>query len=310
MPAYQVTRRIDIAKPLPEVKAYLQDFRNWPAWSPWLIQEPDATLTYKGSQGEVDSSYAWEGKRIGTGSMLLSDISDNKLSIKLQFVKPFKSKANVAFELQPLGDSSTKVTWKMDSSLPFFMFFMKSMMVNMIGMDYARGLEMLKCQLETGTVLSKLKLVGERSQEAIHYVGVSASSTIEHMPKTWENGMAQLFDAIQTQSIEVVGAPFGLYDSMDMATTHMEFVICVPVASKTPVKKPLLSDTIKPCMTYVVQHEGEYEHIGNAWNMAYSASRADKVKVKRKPMGMEVYLNDPAETEPKDLLAEVVLFKK
>ena len=37
------------------------------------------------------------------------------------------------------NENSTEVNWTMDSSLPFFMFWMKNQMVEFIGMDYDRG---------------------------------------------------------------------------------------------------------------------------------------------------------------------------
>lgn len=45
----------------------------------------------------------------------------------------------------------------MDGKLPYFMFFMVKMMKNWIGMDYERGLAMLKEFIETGEVISRVE---------------------------------------------------------------------------------------------------------------------------------------------------------
>jgi hypothetical protein len=48
----------------------------------------------------------------------------------------------------------------MDSKQPFFQFFLKGMMTSLIGMDYERGLRMLKDYVETGSVPSTLEFPG------------------------------------------------------------------------------------------------------------------------------------------------------
>jgi len=49
------------------------------------------------------------------------------------------------------GDQ-TKVTWTMNGCVPIFLFFMIGMMKAWIGMDYERGLMMLKELAEKGKV--------------------------------------------------------------------------------------------------------------------------------------------------------------
>lgn len=62
--------------------------------------EPDATLEYQGTQGEVGAGYSWTGDLIGEGNMKLAAIQDDMLDMKLQFIRPFKSNARVTFELE------------------------------------------------------------------------------------------------------------------------------------------------------------------------------------------------------------------
>lgn len=332
----KIKRSIVIDVPKDDILRYLKDFRHWYQWSPWLLLEPEATVSFHDKQGEVGCSYSWGGKRIGSGNMTLTSIASDELTFRLKFIKPFKSKATVNLLLsQPEDDKQqgdketaefgTQVSWTMESKLPFFMLPFKNMMSAMIALDYERGLSMLKSQLETGEVLSQTHVVGKRKQSELHYISIGCSGALQDMGQIWQTGVTQLKQALEAQNIMPIADAFGLYYSMDMSGAetqfNMEFDICLPIAApKKRSEKKALQKTLKrlqpslqyaviePCDTYVVQHQGRYPFLGNAWSMAYSMVRYEKIKTKRKPMGMEFYLNSPDEVEDRALLSEVVLF--
>ncbi|HEY5739940.1 MAG TPA: SRPBCC family protein, partial [Gammaproteobacteria bacterium] len=43
---FRVERSREIAAPTDRVFAAVADLRTWPAWSPWLLYEPDAEIVY------------------------------------------------------------------------------------------------------------------------------------------------------------------------------------------------------------------------------------------------------------------------
>ena len=43
---FHVKRSLEIAAPRESVFATIVDFKSWPQWSPWLIHEPNADITY------------------------------------------------------------------------------------------------------------------------------------------------------------------------------------------------------------------------------------------------------------------------
>ena len=60
----------------------------------------------------------------------------------------------------------------MKSQLPFFLFWMVKKMKVYIGMDYERGLKMLKDYLETGLVPSAIKIDPNSKIQSQHYIVV------------------------------------------------------------------------------------------------------------------------------------------
>lgn len=157
---------------------------------------------------------------------------------------------------------------------------------------------------------TSLKLIGERTQDEIHYVGVRGSGTIAELGPQMQAHFSELNKLVEAKGLEVAGPPFALYHSMKMKQQFFEFTTCFPMRQKVEVTEPYETGTLASCDTYVVEHTGESPFMGNAWSMAMTASRHHKVKVRRRPLGIERYLNDPRDHDAKDLVTEVVLFKK
>lgn len=61
------------------------------------------------------------------------------------------------------------------------MFWMKNMMEGFIGMDYERGLNMLKDYIEEGEVKSKLDWMGESDFPGAKYIGIKTTCDIDKM---------------------------------------------------------------------------------------------------------------------------------
>lgn len=176
-----VDREITVEKPLSEVFNFVADFKNWPKWSPWLCQEPDCPIDIEATPATIGHKQTWNGKNIGSGHMTISEIQPSQ-SIKydLYFLKPWKSHSKVAFEFSE-DQEGCRVRWTMNGSVPVFLFFMKKMMQSFVGMDYERGLSMLKEFLETGDVPTKVVVKGLVEQEGFSYIGKRRQCSIREV---------------------------------------------------------------------------------------------------------------------------------
>ncbi len=94
-----------------------------------------------------DAVYEWDGDRnIGKGRMEISESNPpTRLTIKLDFIKPFKAHNIVEFMLIP-GQDTTEVIWDMHGPMPFVSKLMSLFisMDHMIGKDFEAGLASLK----------------------------------------------------------------------------------------------------------------------------------------------------------------------
>lgn len=152
MASYEVRRSITIQAEPKQVYDKIVNLHRWEAWSPWEGLDPEMTKSYTGPDSGVGSSYSWKGNRkVGEGKMTITDAQQpGRVALDLQFLRPFKSQSETAFNLAP-ADTGTEVTWTMTgdhTALSRIMSIFVSM-DKMVGKDFEKGLAQLKGSVES-----------------------------------------------------------------------------------------------------------------------------------------------------------------
>jgi hypothetical protein len=154
--AYHVERKLQVAAPADLVFGVLNDLHQFAGLlvlfgSPWEKLDPNMQKTFEGPAAGVGQSYAWSGNReAGRGRMTIEEsVPGQKVSVKLEFVKPMKSTATCALTLAGMPSGSL-VTWSMDGNHNFIgkAFGMFMNMDKMLGTDIEKGLAQLKTVAE------------------------------------------------------------------------------------------------------------------------------------------------------------------
>ncbi|MDQ8179251.1 SRPBCC family protein [Pelagicoccus sp. SDUM812005] len=301
MPKFSLERTISIKAPAASVFSNVKDFRNWVAWSPWILAEPMCRLEY----AEDGRSYSWSGDIIGAGKMEVLDVVENKeIHYRLSFLKPFKSVSSVSFYFDE-GSGETNTRWTMSGSLPFFLFWMKRTMVAAISMDYDRGLRMLKDQVELGQVPSTLKFAGFETVEGFEYVGLSRDCKLSEISDRMGADMQQAASILSALGIEMEGPPVCFYERFDMSEGTTRYRIALPVAAGTPCPEGLEKGTLGEIKAYAIHHTGAYRHLGNAWAAGMMHQRSKVFAGSKESPPFEVYRNDPCAVGEEELLSTV-----
>jgi hypothetical protein len=148
---FRVQRSATIKAPPERIFPFINDFRQWGAWSPYEKIDPGMKRTYGAMSAGKGATYAWEGNgNVGSGSMeILEAPAPSKVVIKLDFSRPFEAHNIAEFTLVPNGEG-TEVTWSMHGPVPYFaklihLFFN---MDKMVGGQFATGLANLKAAAE------------------------------------------------------------------------------------------------------------------------------------------------------------------
>lgn len=308
MPRFHIQRSIIIDAFAAQVFDTVADFGTWTTWSPWLPIEPDAKVTVSDPPDKEGSQYHWEGELVGEGQMTHTELNrSGSITSDLSFIKPFKSHSQVAFDLAETS-SGTEITWHMFGSLPFFLFFMKSSMETFIGMDYERGLRMLKELIETGTVASKLEVIGIESLPAMKVSGVSGSCHLHQIAGKMEAAFKECFSAIRGADaadgdVDLISL---YHPTSDMKRQQFDFTSGVVDHSAACGARELDQLDLAAGKYLCVRHIGSYENLGNVWSGAYQYARYKKLKVAKRP-SLERYGNSPKDTPPEELVTDVFL---
>lgn len=300
---YQVRKSIVIDADKDTVRPYLADFQNWSAWSPWSVIEPHHKSSFDGALGEAGSSMSWDGSVIGSGKMTLASVVNDDYEYQLEFFAPWKSEAKTAISLRAKG-TATEVTWTMDGAMPFYLFFMVGMMKAWIGMDYDRGLRMLKELAEKGEVDAQTSDLGVVDFDGFSYVGLANTSLVQDMP----SDMQADFDRLMS---DVAGAPcapkhhLAIYTEVKMSKQRFSYISAV--SDESTGELALASDYVHgqiPTQKMLeIRHRGSYHFLGNAWSMGHMVARAKKLKTNGKPF--EYYHNSPKEVTENELLTSI-----
>ncbi len=151
-PDYRIARSVVIQKSPEDIFPHLNDFRKWHDWSPWAKIDPEATITFEGTESGQGTIMRWNGnKNIGEGGMeILESQPSAHITIQLTFLRPMKGGGIAEFHLKPEGNS-THMTWSMSGKNNFIgkifsLLFCRKMTETM----YDKGLNTLKTLVEGG----------------------------------------------------------------------------------------------------------------------------------------------------------------
>jgi hypothetical protein len=148
---FRVERRASIRAPAAAIHPLIADFHRWGAWSPWEHIDPTMQRTFSGAPSGAGAVYEWRGEgKAGAGRMEILDAPvPQRVTIKLDFIKPFRSSNTTEFTLVPQGDA-TDVQWVMRGPNAFMTRVMTVFvsMDKLVGKDFEAGLANLKAAVE------------------------------------------------------------------------------------------------------------------------------------------------------------------
>jgi carbon monoxide dehydrogenase subunit G len=146
-----VQRSVTVKAPPDKIFPLINDFHRWSAWSPYEKVDPAMNKVYSGPAAGKGAVYEWAGNsQVGQGRMEITDAPDpSRVTIKLDFIKPFEGHNVAEFTLVPQADATT-VTWTMEGRSPYVAKLMGVFvnMDNMIGKDFETGLSNIKAIAE------------------------------------------------------------------------------------------------------------------------------------------------------------------
>ncbi|ESQ74862.1 SRPBCC family protein [Asticcacaulis sp. AC402] len=147
----RIQRSATIAAAPQTILDHVGDFRKWRAWSPWEALDPELNRAHSGPDCGVGAVYEWRGNgKAGAGRMEIIEQTESKITLKLDFIKPFPANNIAEFLLQPEEEGQV-LTWIMTGPQPFLAKVMGTLfnMDDLVGKDFEAGLKNLKTLSES-----------------------------------------------------------------------------------------------------------------------------------------------------------------
>ncbi|WP_446809347.1 SRPBCC family protein [Methylomonas sp. 2BW1-5-20] len=146
-----VQRSITIKATPETIFPLINDLHSMQIWSAWEKVDPGMQRTYSGVASGPGAIYEWEGNQeIGQGRMeILEATPPAKITIRMDFIKPFPAQNTLEFVLQAEGNS-THVTQAIFGPSPYISKVMSLVfsMDKMIGGKFEESLAELKAIAE------------------------------------------------------------------------------------------------------------------------------------------------------------------
>ncbi|GAB1857297.1 SRPBCC family protein [Flavobacteriaceae bacterium MHTCC 0001] len=293
----------------------VNDFKNWPSFSPWIEKEPNAELTYGDNTSGVDGNYAWNGEILGEGNMkTLAIDANNSINQHIQFIEPFPSESDINWMFEDT-DEGTKVTWNMKGKQDFmtkmFTTFAGSI-EDITGPDFERGLFKLDSVVVADMKKYSVTVNGETQHGGGYYLYNTTSCKITELDKKMQEMMPKVGNYFIENKIQMAGAPFSYYHKWDEENNAVMFSCCVPTTDKVISNDPeILTGQLEAFKALKTTLKGDYKNLKEAWDTAMTYAKDKGLEIDQNGPMLEAYVNDPMQTpNPADWATEIYMALK
>jgi len=309
--AFTLSRSRVIAAPAQVLFNEVNDYKNWPHFSPWLEQEPEATLTYLDETSGINAGYAWNGTILGEGNMTtLAVIEDESISQKINFIKPFESESDINWTFEPQKDS-TKVTWTMSGKMDFMskMYTVFSgPFEKTVGPDFERGLFKLDSVTVASMKAYNIRIMGITQHGGGYYLYQTTSCKISELPNKIKTMLPTVAAYAYKNSIATTGMPFVNYHKWDEENNAVMFSCCIPTTEKIITNdSDFLTGQLPPFTAVKTILKGNYSYLNEAWTKGMSYIPENDLEILEEGPTIEVYSNLGNSPNPADWITEIYI---
>ncbi len=284
---FSVKRSLEIAAPRESVFATIVDLKTWPAWSPWLLHEPDTVIIYSENYQAEGGSYSWDGKVVGAGKLTHLKINGpNSIRQQIEFLRPFKSVNQVDWEFES-RENSTVVSWTMSGCMPFLFRFMVKKMEPMIGRDYELGLALLNGYMNASVAHLQVAFNGSEDLQDFSYWAIPCNGNLRQLEASRRTGI----EALQTAAGGGIGLALTLYHNFDPVGSQYQAEIAIPISEQTPASNYRRRE-FKGGRYFKMTLCGHTGVLPLGWHALTSHCRLHKLKLDKARPALEIYHDD------------------
>ena len=150
---FTIEKNIIIHQPLQQVFDYIRLLKNASNYNKWVMQDPNLTKDFKGTDGQIGFIYCWDSqvKQVGKGEQEITGIQEGiRVDYEIRFIRPFVGTSLAYLLTEKISDQQTSVTWVFKGTKNYLMKVLHLIfkLEKVLGKDLAESLTNLKTLLE------------------------------------------------------------------------------------------------------------------------------------------------------------------
>ncbi|REH01734.1 SRPBCC family protein [Flavobacterium aquicola] len=217
-----------INSPKATVFNYVNDYKNWPKFSSWILSDPSVQPSFSPSTTGNGSSLTWEGNNeIGTIQTLYAKANDSIVQ-KMEFNE---TSSDVYWSFKDTV-GGTKVTWKSVGKMDFMLkvsSFFNVGTKNTLSKIYDKSLVNLDKTLDFENSTYAVKINGIVKKLETFYLRQSFTSKISDISKNANAVFPKIIAFCQQNNISMNGKPFIIYQTYDTIKDLTRVSFCIPI---------------------------------------------------------------------------------
>ena len=310
--SFEFNRTRVIEAPTEVLYNTVNNYKEWPKFSPWIEQDIDQNITYEEITVGKDAGFSWKGNDSGKGNMTTINVDPHKsITQKINFIEPYESSANINWSFEPT-EKGTKVTWQMNGKQDF----MTKMYVAYNGSieentapDFEQGLFKLDSLVQAKMSKFEISVDGVTQHSGGFYLYASASAKMSDFENKLADLMPKVSGFAKANNITMAGNPFVIYHKWDLENNAVIFSCCVPTTTKVmATDSEILTGQLIPFKAVKTTLKGNHENLRTAWDRAMDYIESNNLTQPDDPIAIVSYLNDSSSTpNPADLVTEIYL---
>lgn len=205
-----------------------------PLWNAWIIDDKETNVIYDQIVQGKGSGYSWKSKKYGDGSILYTDVvQDKKINADLM-MSGTKSSYEQTF-LRENGKSHIQWDFKTHMSYPKNAFapFLKYM-INKKNKESIGYIETEVKKRQKGEYFGYT--IKESSQNARYFVASRSTISFDQIPQFYTQNLAAIYQKLQSEGITASGAPCAIYYAYNEISKKADMAVAVPVLTPVAVK--------------------------------------------------------------------------
>lgn len=300
-----IKKSVIIDAPVEVVFAQVEDLKNWTAWSPWEKLDPNMNKTYSDNTKGLNAKLEWtsEMQEVGNGSMVLSEVVDNKKIITTMTMEG-EDGGSGGFDFEEV-EGGTKITWYMYQEYSTFQLasrFFTLLFESMVAEQFVNGLNDIKEIAENIEVVPYSLNISEVETEDQFIIAIkdSSSTNSEEISAAFGKCFTDIMAFINENEITPSGMPLSIANEWNPEENKYVFEVGMPIAdNKLKTKDNIYIRTLKGGKMVLGEQIGAYSGAEKSYNsiMEY----IDKNDLETIGFPYEVYANDPGEVPEAEL---------